>query len=231
MISLSHIPALHCFINPVQANQPDSWWSGPAALPQQPSTTSPGNIASSFQKSSTTSNVSLTVSPSLKTPSFLEQSGTYSFRICPPDKQSTRGQNLPGVALPGGFTLIQLPKFGSDGARHQPGSATGPSLTVKAPPSEDESSNVGNLVANLDANLRGLDSLTRANDRLSGVSVEPGSSAAMMCKEGTDEKDEANPWKVGMNLVASSEDSSSDFSDNCEDVSMLAKKPTLFFFI
>ncbi|XP_026174520.1 MAX gene-associated protein isoform X2 [Mastacembelus armatus] len=68
---------------------------------------------------STSSPVSLTVSPSLKTPSFLAQSGTYSFRICPPANQSTRGQNLPGVTLPGGFTLIQLPKPGGDGAMKQ----------------------------------------------------------------------------------------------------------------
>ncbi|XP_019737969.1 MAX gene-associated protein isoform X4 [Hippocampus comes] len=62
-----------------------------------------------FQRSSR-STVSLTVSPSLKTPSFLSQSGTYSFRICPPCNPSKKDKNCPSVTLPGGFTLIRLPK-------------------------------------------------------------------------------------------------------------------------
>ncbi|XP_051909489.1 MAX gene-associated protein isoform X6 [Hippocampus zosterae] len=62
-----------------------------------------------FQRSGR-STVSLTVSPSLKTPSFLSQSGTYSFRICPPCNPSKKDNNCPSVTLPGGFTLIRLPK-------------------------------------------------------------------------------------------------------------------------
>nr|XP_046155146.1 kinesin-like protein KIF21A [Oncorhynchus gorbuscha] len=67
--------------------------------------------------------LSLTVSSSLKTPSFLGQTGTYSFRICPPTAgdQGSRGPGQgtvggpAGVSLPGGFTLIQLPKPGGTG--------------------------------------------------------------------------------------------------------------------
>lgn len=62
-----------------------------------------------FQRSAR-STVSLTVSPSLKTPSFLNQSGTYSFRICPPCNPGKKDKNCPGVTLPGGFTLIRIPK-------------------------------------------------------------------------------------------------------------------------
>ncbi|KAM9779041.1 MAX gene-associated protein isoform 4-T6 [Syngnathus typhle] len=54
--------------------------------------------------------VSLTVSPSLKTPSFLSQSGTYTFRICPPSYSGEKDKNLSSVNLPGGFSLIRLPK-------------------------------------------------------------------------------------------------------------------------
>ncbi|XP_045067114.1 MAX gene-associated protein-like [Coregonus clupeaformis] len=75
------------------------------------------------QTSSSSSPVSLTISSSLKTPSFLGQIETYSFRICPPPAgdQGSRGpgqgtmEGPAGVALPGGFTLIQLPKPGGTG--------------------------------------------------------------------------------------------------------------------
>ncbi|KAM9421939.1 uncharacterized protein ACWYII_021802 isoform 2-T6 [Salvelinus alpinus] len=80
-------------------------------------------------QTSSSSPVSLTISSSLKTPSFLGQIGTYSFRICSPiaGDQGTRGpgkgtmEGPAGVALPGGFTLIQLPKsVGTDGAPRLP---------------------------------------------------------------------------------------------------------------
>ncbi|XP_031656364.1 MAX gene-associated protein isoform X2 [Oncorhynchus kisutch] len=75
------------------------------------------------QTPSSSSPLSLTVSSSLKTPSFLGQTGTYSFRICPPTAgdQGSRGPGQgtvggpAGVSLPGGFTLIQLPKPGGTG--------------------------------------------------------------------------------------------------------------------
>ncbi|XP_028296033.1 MAX gene-associated protein isoform X2 [Gouania willdenowi] len=52
--------------------------------------------------------LSLTVSPSLKSPSFLGDKGTCSFRIFPPSIEGSSNQRLPGVSLPGGYTLIQL---------------------------------------------------------------------------------------------------------------------------
>lgn len=72
--------------------------------PPPPPKPSPCSRDSPFQSATP---VSLTVSPSLKAPSFLGQKGTYSFRLCPPDHEDRR---LPGVSLPGGFTLIQLNK-------------------------------------------------------------------------------------------------------------------------
>ena len=69
--------------------------------------------------------VSITVSRSLKEPSFLAERGTYSFRICPPATNQGPGaggggggpaRHPAGVSLPGGFTLIQLPKHGANGA-------------------------------------------------------------------------------------------------------------------
>ncbi|XP_029486607.1 uncharacterized protein LOC115107350 [Oncorhynchus nerka] len=69
------------------------------------------------------SRISLTSSSSLKTPSYLGQIGTYSFRICSSiaGDQGTWGpgqgtrEGPAGVALPRGFTLIQLPKPGGTG--------------------------------------------------------------------------------------------------------------------
>ncbi|XP_054618404.1 uncharacterized protein magl isoform X2 [Dunckerocampus dactyliophorus] len=83
-------------------------------LPQQAPTSSLNQRSAlgplgAFQRPSC-SPVSLTVSPSLKTPSFLSQSGTYCFRICPPSNPVQGDQKQPGISLPGGFTLIQLPK-------------------------------------------------------------------------------------------------------------------------
>ncbi|XP_030201317.1 uncharacterized protein mgab [Gadus morhua] len=69
--------------------------------------------------------VSITVSRSLKEPSFLAERGTYSFRICPPTANQGPAaaaaaggpaRHPAGVSLPGGFTLIQLPKHGANGA-------------------------------------------------------------------------------------------------------------------
>ncbi|XP_061609594.1 uncharacterized protein magl isoform X2 [Phyllopteryx taeniolatus] len=73
---------------------------------RQPRPLAPINL---FQRLSR-SPVSLTVSPSLKTPSFLRQHGTYAFRICPPSSLSEKETNRPSITLPGGFTLIQIPK-------------------------------------------------------------------------------------------------------------------------
>ncbi|XP_077597095.1 MAX gene-associated protein isoform X2 [Stigmatopora nigra] len=54
--------------------------------------------------------VSLTVSSSVKTPSFLADTGTYSFRICPPSNSAVKDPNQTTVTLPGGFRLIRIPK-------------------------------------------------------------------------------------------------------------------------
>ncbi|XP_040920857.1 MAX gene-associated protein isoform X2 [Toxotes jaculatrix] len=204
---------------PVQF-QPDSQRKGSITLPQrsqnsstissiQSFVSSQRSSVSPFQSSSTSSPVSLTVSPSLKTPSFLGQSGTYSFRIFPPANQSTRNQKLPGVTLPGGFTLIQLPKHGADRATQQSETVNTTKMASmdKAPPQ----------AAVLDANLPGLDTLNEGKDQSSSRSVEPGSSPELTCDEKmpSDESDEANGKQVEPNLDITSEGLSSDSSDYC----------------
>lgn len=188
----------------VQCLQPDSGGKGPVALPQQPQSFTTMNAVQSFvssQRSSisaTPSPVSLTVSPSLRTPSFLGQSGTYSFRICPPANQSTREHNPSGVSLPGGFTLIQLPKPGAGGAAGQSepitmttGSGVDKALTQKA-------------VA---------DSETKAKP------LEARSFSDLVCNEKipSDDSDDSSSSQVKSNLDFASEDLSSNSSDDSGD--------------
>ncbi|TNN40165.1 MAX gene-associated protein [Liparis tanakae] len=104
---------------PVPVFPPEFWAKGTINSLQNFASGQRSSVAA-FQKSSASSPVSLTVSQSLKTPSFLGESGTYSFRICPPANAGAAGQKLPGVTLPGGFTLIELPPPGADGADGTP---------------------------------------------------------------------------------------------------------------
>lgn len=153
---------------------------------------------SSLQSSSVTSPVSLTVSPSLKTPSFLGQRGTYSFRICPPSNQGARGQNAPGVLLPGGFTLIQLPKHGADGSAQQQSDSAPNTATVNKPWSP---------------NWSGVDALLRAKDLLNTKAGELVSPPVLVKKE-------ASIRPVDSKLDTTSEGSgteSSDFYGDGED--------------
>ncbi|XP_005917749.1 MAX gene-associated protein isoform X2 [Haplochromis burtoni] len=158
------------------------------------------NSDSSFQSSSSSSPVSLTVSQSLKSPSFLGQSGTYSFRICPPSNQGTGGQKLPGVSLPGGFTLIQLPAPGADGAAQQSGH-------LKA-------SNMANndvlLQKDGAAGCPAADTVNAVKSSLSSKLAEPGSSPELVCdgKIPSDEGDEANGKQAESNLDIASDTSS-----------------------
>ncbi|XP_067429478.1 MAX gene-associated protein isoform X2 [Thunnus thynnus] len=216
---------------PVQLSQPDSWKKGSIILPQQSqnsSTINPVQIFASgqrstvnpFQNSSTSSPVSLTVSPSLKTPSFLGQSGTYSFRICPPANQSTRGPNLPGITLPGGFTLIQLPKPGADGAltqQSEAGNTTNMDSIGKAQPQKDSLFTFDHSKIK---NWLGLDTFNGAKDLSSSRSVEPVTAPELMCDERMP-SDEANSRlvarEVESNMDIASEDLSSDSSDYCGD--------------
>ncbi|XP_045917038.1 MAX gene-associated protein isoform X3 [Micropterus dolomieu] len=214
---------------PVQLFQTDSWRKGPITLPQnsqnstsihpvQTFVSGQRSSVSSFQNSSTSSPVSLTVSPALKTPSFLGQSGTYSFRICPPANQGTRDQNLPGVTLPGGFTLIQLPKPGAaqQSVRNSV-NTTNMAGRDKGLVQKDALYNSGHFTANSDTNWLGVDTLTGAKDLSSSRQVEPGSSPELVCEEKmpSDEIDEANCRRVESNLDITSEDLSSDYSDDC----------------
>ncbi|CAK6962645.1 MAX gene-associated protein [Scomber scombrus] len=215
----------------VQLLQPDSWKKGSIINPhhlQNSSTINPVQMFASgqkstinpFQNSSTSSPVSLTVSPSLKTPSFLAQSGTYSFRICPPDNQSTRGQNLPGVILPGGFTLIQLPKPGADGASTQQseaGNTTNMDSIGKTQPQKDSLFTFDHSKIK---NWLGMDTPNGAKDPSSGRSAEPGAAPGLMCDERM-ASDQSNSRlmarDVESNTDSTSEDLSSDSSDDSEE--------------
>ena len=166
------------------------------------------NPVSSFQNSSMSSTVSLTVSPSLKTPRFLRQSGTFSFRICPPVNQGTSGQNPAGITLPGGFTLIQLPQEGANGAGQESESPKEALL------------NLGHVAGNSDAKKIGSLTIQQVKELLRVRTVEPGSPSEHACddKITSNEGDEANTMQMDSNLDIASEDLSSDFSDDCGEV-------------
>uniref|UniRef100_UPI0037E87DD1 uncharacterized protein n=1 Tax=Semicossyphus pulcher TaxID=241346 RepID=UPI0037E87DD1 len=211
---------------PVPLFKPDSWRQGSINLPPPSQSSSSINPLQTFIKSqlsstspflgsSMSSPVSLTVSPSLKTPSFLGQSGTYSFRICPPANQGTAGKTPPGVSLPGGFTLIQLPKPGGDGAAQQSESANDAGLD-KAQPQKPDLLSLVRSAAGPDANWLGLNIFTGAKDLSGGRSVEPGSFTRQMFEEKmrSAQYEKLKARKVESNLDNSSEELSSDFSDD-----------------
>ncbi|KAI3363786.1 hypothetical protein L3Q82_001394 [Scortum barcoo] len=187
--------------------------------PVQTFVSSQRSSSSAFQSSSVSSPVSLTVSPSLKTPSFLGQSGTYSFRICPPANQGAEGQNRNGVTLPGGFTLIQLPKPGADGVKQESESANTTNVPHmdKVQPQKNALFNFSQLLADSDANWLGLDTFTGVKDLLGRTSAEAGSSPELMCDEKMppDESDETSSRLMGSNLDMTLGDLSSDSSDYC----------------
>lgn len=173
-----------------------------------------------FQSSSTSLPVSLTVSPSLKNPSFLRHSGTSSFRICPPSSQSAGDQKLPSVNLPGGFTLIQLPNHGATGAAQlsTPQNTTDVSSTADVSAQQDGVSNLRQLVKQwLHSNA-----LDKVKTLLSGKLPESGSSIELICKKMMADENKASsrqtPNQEESNQDAASEDLSSDFSDYEEDV-------------
>nr|XP_020459361.1 MAX gene-associated protein-like isoform X1 [Monopterus albus]XP_020459362.1 MAX gene-associated protein-like isoform X1 [Monopterus albus]XP_020459363.1 MAX gene-associated protein-like isoform X1 [Monopterus albus]XP_020459365.1 MAX gene-associated protein-like isoform X1 [Monopterus albus]XP_020459366.1 MAX gene-associated protein-like isoform X1 [Monopterus albus]XP_020459367.1 MAX gene-associated protein-like isoform X1 [Monopterus albus] len=212
---------------PVQLSQLDSCRKGSLTFLQHPQNSiiipvrsvdsSQGSLVNPCQNSSISSPVSLTVSPSLKTPSFLGQSGTYSFRICPPASQNTTGQTLPGVTLPGGFTIIQLPKLGGHGAAQQSEAVNTRDMAGmnKALPQKDAVLNSGHLSADSDANWAGLDMFNEVKGPSSGRSVQPGTSFELTCDEKmpSDESNEASSREVESNLDIGFEDFSSNSSD------------------
>ncbi|XP_072305358.1 uncharacterized protein mgab [Eucyclogobius newberryi] len=136
MLSNMQLKGLHRQMRPVKTIQPDfgkpvqvdSMPPPPPPRPPSPPAPAQRTLTSPFHRESP---ISITVSPSLKTPSFLGQKGSFSFRICPPDSEACK---LPGVPLPGGFTMIQLPKPAPDKTPHSDkNSARGlPSQMVKA---------------------------------------------------------------------------------------------------
>ncbi|XP_030578026.1 MAX gene-associated protein isoform X2 [Archocentrus centrarchus] len=171
----------------------------------------------SFQSSSSSSPVSLTVSQSLKVPSFLGQSGTYSFRICPPSNQGTGEQKLPGVTLPGGFTLIQLPKPRAGGAVQESGhlNAANKASAVDALLKKDGALNFSQLTTA----CVGVDAMNAVKSTSSSKLVEPGSSPELVCDEKmpSDETDEASGKTATKqeDPDVASEDTSS-YSSDCE---------------
>lgn len=156
--------------------------------------------SSFFQNSSTSSAVSLTVSPSLKTPSFLGQSGTFSFRICPPTNQGAKNQNQQGVLLPGGFTLIQLPTQNTDGDSQQL-------------PCEKTSSE-----AHL--NRLGLDIAAKAKEVLSGRMVKAEFFRIPTCDDSMSSEE-----SVEANRHVESGGNDSESSDYSEEGDEVRKKP------
>ncbi|KAM4529041.1 uncharacterized protein mgab [Fundulus diaphanus] len=170
-----------------------------------------------IHSSSTSSPVSLTVSPSLKSPSFLAESGTYSFRICPPSTHAGDSPKPSGVALPGGFTLIQLPKPGAE-EKAKPPDATGST-------SAENKDSVSNL-SNSAGKWFGFDTLSKVRTLLSSNLPEPDSSSGRppeekMLLDGNSEEEDPLQTENQQDLYfdMSSEELSSDFSDydECEE--------------
>ncbi|XP_028253501.1 MAX gene-associated protein [Parambassis ranga] len=207
----------------VQFFQPFSWRSRTITSPQLSQNSTVDNqsffsrqssSASSVLNSSTSSPVVLTVSPSLKSPSFLGQSGTYSFRICPPSNQGTKDQKLPGVSLPGGFMLIHLPKPGEGGAAQQSAPLN---MTSEASRADATIRKDGMLTfSRLAAEWLGVDSLKDARSLKRNKPAEPGTAPELSChmKIPSDESDETSSrQQVDSNLDIASEDLSSMSSD------------------
>ncbi|XP_034084533.1 MAX gene-associated protein isoform X1 [Gymnodraco acuticeps] len=208
---------------PAQEFPPCFWKKGFVNMPQYahsipfttPFITGARGSIKPFKNTSSSSPVSLTVSPSLKTPSFLGESGTYSFRICPPDNQSTSGPNLPGVELPGGFTLIQLPKPSSE-SENTTNSGVNKALSQKE------------ILLNLikgrgsHAPLSCLDAVTGSRDLLRSKLVEPEPpyevhAPLMVEKDGAEKipKEEREESNISQVDNASEDSDSSDTSDYC----------------
>ncbi|XP_061602784.1 MAX gene-associated protein isoform X2 [Cololabis saira] len=180
---------------------------------------SPINRTSAPKKSSTPSAVSLTVSPALKSPSFLGDSGTCSFRICPPSCQTSEDQKFPSVALPGGFTLIQLPQHGAVGTAQQSTPENTPNTlsAADAPAPKNGISNLHQLAKHwLESNA-----LNKVKSLLRGKLAEPGSSLGALCEEMQPDENEVDckhtVKQEDCNLDAASEDLSSEYSDYDED--------------
>ncbi|XP_047430369.1 MAX gene-associated protein [Mugil cephalus] len=202
---------------PGQFFQPERWRKRSISLPHHSQNSSTINSSplqslflnhlsssSSFQTSSTNSPVSLTVSPSLKSPSFLGHSGTYSFRICPPSNQGDRDQKQPGVTLPGGFTLIQLPKPGADGAAQQ-----------SEPPNTTNKQKEGLVsFSQLAAQWFGLDAL----NKLKSKSVEPGSSRELICVEKMQSHENFDTASDDLGFDSSDYSSDDDSDDDPVDI-------------
>ncbi|XP_035990080.1 uncharacterized protein magl isoform X2 [Fundulus heteroclitus] len=170
-----------------------------------------------IHSSSASSPVSLTVSPSLKSPSFLAESGTYSFRICPPSTHAGDSQKPSGVPLPGGFTLIQLPKPGAEEK------AKPPDATCSA--SAQNKDSVSNLSTSA-GKWFGFDTLSKVRTLLSSDLPEPDSSSGRppeekMLLDGNSEEEDPLQTENQQDLYfdMSSEELSSDFSDydECEE--------------
>lgn len=154
----------------------------------------------------------LTVSDSLKTPNFLRNSGTYSFRICPPSNQTTTGQNRSGVALPGGFTLFQIPKQEACEAPKlcETVNTTNTGALTDSIPLKQSLQNLADNAVGLDTNWLGLDSLLGDEDVQSSRSPELGSSLKLSSDDSTDELKEVN-------VDLTSGDDGSDISDYSEE--------------
>lgn len=171
----------------------NSPWCSPS-----PMSHSPVPSSTPVEPSSRPSPVSLTVSPSLKSPSFLAQRGTYSFRICPPSNLLGEGKKQRGVALPGGFTLIQLPKPRVDEAAGPVGPPNGSSSGK--PPKSSTASRLDHLAKE----WLGVGSLDKVTD-LSRLICDPKTRL---------EESSRSLEEVESNI--SVEDLSSDFSSSGE---------------
>lgn len=134
-------------------------------------------------------------------------------------------QNLPGVALPGGFTLFQLPKPVEDRFASKPETVdTIDVATVDRalPPREAFLKFIKE--ADLDTNWLGLGVVNEGKKMSSNTSGEPGASVEPSSSSGlTSESDAVSSRQVESHLGVASDGECSDDSDYCgdEDVRLL----------
>ncbi|KAM9355013.1 uncharacterized protein mgab [Pholidichthys leucotaenia] len=178
--------------------------------------------ANPFLSSSTSSPILLSVSPSLKSPRFLEDSRTRSFRICPPSIQGANNPEQSGVALSGGYTFVQLPKPGADRAPQQPQhvNASHTAGLIDALLKKDGMCSFSNLVAE----CLGKNTCNEVRSPIIGTSVQPGCSPQLVCekKMQSDESEEAQSrqevkQEESKMDVSSEGSNSSDYSEEEEE--------------
>lgn len=127
---------------------------------------------------------------------------------------------LPGVTLPGGFTLIQLPKPGDDAALAPQSatlSTTNMAVVCKAEPQNDPLFPFDHWTADSEGNQLGLDIGNGAKDLSKGRSAAPDSQLGCDAKMKSEASEESMTMESSLYSASEDDSSDSDSSDYCLD--------------